>query len=79
MSAPASKADIGKGIGPMTESHRDKVAVISGAARGWSTVRSLPYSSKPSAIGICQLQHGFAISDIGSNVAEDCSSSSALY
>ena len=34
MSAPASKADIGKGIGPMTESHRDKVAVISGAARG---------------------------------------------
>jgi NAD(P)-dependent dehydrogenase (short-subunit alcohol dehydrogenase family) len=31
---PASKADIGKGIGPMTESHRDKVAVISGAARG---------------------------------------------
>ena len=34
MSALASKADIGKGIGPMTESHRDKVAVISGAARG---------------------------------------------
>jgi len=31
---PASEADIGKGIGPMTESHRDKVAVISGAARG---------------------------------------------